>query len=133
MNTPNYNLYLEDDDTTRFFDWRQKMNGSRDSNMIKIDTALGEKADNSVCIDGVLLASAWIGDSAPYSQSISVQGLTSERNGSISVAQNITTEQLEAVLSAVLSVSGQADGALTIAASKGKPSVDIPVSIILLG
>ncbi len=133
MNTANYNLYLEDDGATRFYDWRQKMNGSEDSNMVKIDTALGEKADNSVFVDGVLLASAWVGDSAPYSQSISVQGLTSERNGSISVSQNITAEQLEAVLSAVLSVSGQADGTLTIVANKGKPSVDIPVSIILLG
>ena len=42
MNTTNYNLYLEDDSTTRFLDWRQKMNGSGDSNMVKIDTALAE-------------------------------------------------------------------------------------------
>ena len=27
MNTTNYNLYLEDDSTTRFLDWRQKMKG----------------------------------------------------------------------------------------------------------
>lgn len=133
MNTANYNLYLEDDGTTRFLDWRQKMNGSGDSNMVKIDTALSEKADSSVSVDGVLLASAWAGDSAPYSQSIDVRGLTSEQNGSISVSQDITAEQLEAVLSAVLSVSGQEDGVLTIVANKGKPNVDIPVSIILLG
>ena len=133
MNTANYNLYLEDDGTTRFLDWRQKMNGSGDSNMVKIDTALSEKADSSVSVDGVLLASAWAGDSAPYSQSIDVRDLTSEQNGSISVSQDITAEQLEAVLSAVLSVSGQEDGVLTIVANKGKPNVDIPVSIILLG
>ncbi len=133
MNTANYNLYLEDDGTTRFLDWRQKMNGSGDSNMVKIDTALSEKADSSVSVDGVLLASAWAGGSAPYSQSIDVRGLTSEQNGSISVSQDITAEQLEAVLSAVLSVSGQEDGVLTIVANKGKPNVDIPVSIILLG
>lgn len=133
MNTANYNLYLEDDGTTRFLDWRQKMNGSGDSNMVKIDTALSEKADSSVSVDGVLLASAWAGDSAPYLQSIDVRGLTSEQNGSISVSQDITAEQLEAVLSAVLSVSGQEDGVLTIVANKGKPNVDIPVSIILLG
>ena len=133
MNTANYNLYLEDDGTTRFLDWRQKMNGSGDSNMVKIDTALSEKADSSVSVDGVLLASAWAGDSAPYSQSIDVRGLTSEQNGSISVSQDITAEQLEAVLSAVLSVSRQEDGVLTIVANKGKPNVDIPVSIILLG
>ena len=43
--TTNYGLYLEDDASAKFQTWRQKMNGSGQSNMVKIDTALGEKAD----------------------------------------------------------------------------------------
>ena len=51
MNTTNYNLYLEDDSTTRFLDWRKKMNGTDNSNMVKIDAALGEKANSSVAVN----------------------------------------------------------------------------------
>ena len=58
MNTTNYNLYLEDDSTTRFLDWRKKMNGTDNSNMVKIDAALGEKANSSVAVNTTLLASA---------------------------------------------------------------------------
>lgn len=39
--TSNYKLYITDDNTERFLDWRNKMNGVSDSNMTKIDTILG--------------------------------------------------------------------------------------------
>lgn len=45
--TKNYGLYLESDGNTRFQDWRERMNGETDSNMVKIDAALGEKADKT--------------------------------------------------------------------------------------
>ena len=67
-NTPNYNLYLTDDSSTRFQEWRNQMNGTEDSNMVKIDTALGQKANNSVAVNATLLASAWTGVDAPYTQ-----------------------------------------------------------------
>lgn len=70
MNTTNYNLYLEDDSTTRFLDWRKKMNGTDNSNMVKIDAALGEKANSSVAVNTTLLASAWVGVEAPYTQEL---------------------------------------------------------------
>ncbi len=40
--TENYGLYLEDDENTKFKVWREKMNGLNDSNMQKIDRALGD-------------------------------------------------------------------------------------------
>ena len=39
-NTPNYNLYLTDGSSTRFQEWRNQMNGTENSNMVKIDAAL---------------------------------------------------------------------------------------------
>ena len=99
-NTPNYNLYLTDDSSTRFQEWRNQMNGTENSNMVKIDAALGEKANSSVAINTTLLASA---------------------------------EQREIAREAMLSVIGQADGTLTIAADGEMPERDIPVYIILLG
>lgn len=38
--TEHYGLYLEDSSTTQFKEWREKINGTADSNMIKIDNAL---------------------------------------------------------------------------------------------
>lgn len=58
---------------------------------------------------------------------------TASQNGTISVAHNATAEQREIAREAMLSVIGQADGALTIAADGEMPERDIPVYIILLG
>ena len=43
--TKNYNLYLEGDATTKFKEWREKLNGLVNSNMEIIDEVLGAKAD----------------------------------------------------------------------------------------
>ena len=130
--TKNYDLALTDNDQTKFKEWRESINGNSNSNMEKIDTALGEKANLSVAINAVLLMSAWSDDS-PYVQTISVEGLTAEQNGMITIGQNITTEQLEDVVAADMRISDQADGSLTVTAYGDKPTRDIPVTIILLG
>ena len=131
--TTNYKLHLTGDNTEKFLDWREKMNGTEDSNMIKIDNALGEKANSSVAIYATLLASAWVGVNAPFTQELAVEGLTTSQNGVIDVAHDATTLQREIAREAMLSVVGQADGTLTIAADGELPTSDIPVYIILLG
>lgn len=130
--TKNYDLALTDNDQTKFKEWRESINGNSNSNMEKIDTALGERANLSVAINAVLLMSAWSDDS-PYVQTISVEGLTADQNGIITIGQNITTEQLEDVVAADMRISDQADGSLTVTAYGDKPTRDIPVTIILLG
>ena len=130
--TKNYDLALTDNDQTKFKEWRESINGNSNSNMEKIDTALGEKANLSVAINAVLLVSAW-SENAPYSQTISVDGLAAEQNGIITIGQNITTEQLEDVVAADMRITDQADGSLTVTAYGDKPTRDIPVTIILLG
>lgn len=131
--TANYGLYITDDSSERFLEWRTKMNGTENSNMVKIDTALGEKANSSVLVSATLLASAWTGIDSPFTQDITVAGLTATQNGTISVAHNATFEQREMAREAMLSVVGQEDGKLTIAADGEMPDIDIPVYIILLG
>ncbi len=130
--TTNYHLKLTDDDQTKFKEWRESINGNSNSNMEKIDTALGEKANLSVAFNAVFLMSAWSDDS-PYVQTISVDGLAAEQNGIITIGQNITTEQFEDVVAAEIRITDQADGTLTVTAYGDKPTRDIPVTIILLG
>ena len=131
--TKNCKLHLTDDSTERFQDWRNALNGPDNSNMIKIDNAIGEKANRSVPVYTVLVATAWAGINPPFTQTLAVEGLTAEQNGSISVAHNATAEQREIAREAMLSVIGQEDGKLLIAADGEMPERDIPVYIILLG
>nr|DAM60858.1 MAG TPA: hypothetical protein [Caudoviricetes sp.] len=131
--TTNYGLYVTDDSSDKFLNWRTKMNGTVDSNMVKIDTALGEKANSSISVTTTLLANSWSGIDSPFTQEISVAGLSATQNGTISVAHNATVEQREMAREAMLSVIGQEDGKLIIAADGEMPDIDIPVYIILLG
>lgn len=131
--TVNYGLYVTDNTSETFANWREKMNGETDSNIVKIDAILGDKADNSIVVEAMLLASGWFGDAAPYTQEVAVAGLTEQHNGMISVSQSATAEQREMARTCALSVVGQADGSLTVSADIVKPGVDIPVCVILLG
>lgn len=132
--TTNYKLYITDDSSERFQDWRRHMGGvESDSNMVKIDAVLGQKADNSVLVNATLLSTAWSGVDAPFTQELIVDGLGAMQNGTISVAHNATFEQREVAREAKLSVILQEDGKLTIAADGELPEFDIPVYIILLG
>lgn len=131
--TINYGLHLTDNSSERFQDWREKMNGTNGSNMIKIDVALGEKANKSVAITTTLMASAWAGIEAPFTQELSVTGLAAEQNGEISIAHNATPLQRDIARSALLAVTGQSEGKLMIVADGELPEQDIPVSIILFG
>lgn len=131
--TENYGLYLTDDSSERFLDWREKMNGAEDSNMLKIDAALGKKANNSVMVTASLLASAWTGVVAPYTQELFVEGLMQGTNGVINVSHDANLTQREIARAAMLGVSGQEDGKLTVIADGELPEADIPVYIILIG
>ena len=131
--TTNYGLYITSDSSEKFLEWRTKMNGTENSNMVKIDTALGEKANSSISVSTTLLANAWVGVDSPFTQNISVEGLGATQNGTISVAHSATAEQREMAREAMLSVVGQEAGQLTIAADGEMPDIDIPVYNILLG
>lgn len=131
--TSNYGLYLTDNSSEKFLDWREKMSGSNNSNMIKIDAALGGKAEKSVTIQSSLLASDWINVDTYFIQELSIEDISKDTNGIIDVSQNATVEQMDSAQNAKLSIIAQGDGYLTIAANGELPIVDIPVTIILLG
>ena len=130
--TTNYKLHLTNDSSESFKNWREKMNGTEDSNMVKIDAALAEKANHSVAINVTLLADAWTGANAPFTQVVTVEGMTASQNGIIDVSHDSTALQREIARDAILSVVGQEDGLLTIAADGEMPTDDIPMYIILL-
>ena len=132
--TPNIDLYVEDDATTKIQPWREKMNGTgSDSNMVKIDTAIGGKADKPAPVNVTLRANAWTGVDAPYYQTVAVDGLSATQVAEIHLANGATAEQREVAREAMMDVYAQADGSITIVADGEMPEVDLHATVILFG
>lgn len=92
------------------------------------------KADKSTDTTATLLASGWTGDSAPYSYTLAVAGVTADSNQELLPALGITTEQLAALQAANIQDDGQAAGSITLKAfGEDKPTIDLPIRIILRG
>ncbi len=79
-----------------------------------------------------LTASGWSA-TAPYSQVLSVSGLTATSNGNVAIAQTATVAQRKTAREALMSVTAQEDGKLTITADGKKPETDIPVLVTIGG
>lgn len=95
---------------------------------------LDRKADKSTTTEATLLTSGWTGDSAPYSYNLSVMGVTPTSNQELLPALGITVEQLEALQAANIQDGGQAAGSITLKAfGEDKPTIDLPIRIILRG
>lgn len=92
------------------------------------------KADKSTDTTATLLASGWTGDSAPYSYTLAVAGVTADSNQELLPALGITTAQLTALQAANIQDDGQAAGSITLKAfGEDKPTIDLPIRIILRG
>lgn len=82
----------------------------------------------------VTLASAsWNGTAAPYTYTISNSAITATSTQELSPATDITADQLSALQAANIIDGGQAAGSITLKAFGEKPSVDIPIRIIVKG
>lgn len=91
------------------------------------------KANKSIDITATLLASGWMGENAPYIYNLSVTGVTGTSNQELLPALDITTAQLTALQAANIQDGGQAEGTVTLKAFGTKPTIDLPIRIILRG
>ena len=82
----------------------------------------------SKSVNVTLTVAGWINGS----QTVSIDGLTATQNGVVGIAQDVSTAEMEAARTAEMYVSGQTDGAFTIALGGDKPTFDIPITVILL-
>lgn len=87
-------------------------------------------AKKSTIVNTTLTSQQWTGDNAPYSYTLSVDGVTENSINEITYAKTATNEQIEAYQSAQFRDGGQSANQIIILASE-KPNVDIPIVVIV--
>jgi hypothetical protein len=102
-------------------------------NMEIIDDALGGKAPKSTVTPTTLPASGWTGDAAPYTQTVAVSGITEDSVNDWLPTVDATQEQIEAWDAANIKDGGQSAGSAVLKAWGDKPTVDIPVQVVIGG
>ena len=90
-------------------------------------------ASISTAVELTLSASSWTGDSAPYTYTLSVTNVTTTSNQELLPALNITSEQLTALQSANIQDGGQSADTIVLKAFGDKPTIDLPIRVILRG
>jgi len=80
-----------------------------------------------------LTVAGWVGTEAPYTQNITIPGITASSNAIVGLSDAATAEQRSACRSAIISPMSQATGSITVVADGAKPIIDLPIIIAVLG
>lgn len=87
----------------------------------------------STIVTATLLSSGWTGTSAPFVYELSVSGVTASSNQEVLPPTTVTADQLTAIQSANIVDGGQETGKIILKAFGDKPTIDLPIRIILRG
>lgn len=88
-------------------------------------------AKKSTIVDKVLSASGWTGSAAPFTYTLAVDGVTATSVNEISYKYSNNNTQITAYQNALLRDGGQSAGKIILKATGTKPTVDIPITIIV--
>ena len=96
------------------------------------DKKLVENYKNIQEIPVTLLASGWVGATAPYTQTVIVSGISTYNSCSIAMDSDATVEQTNAIAFAdIVSVDYDGNSGLTFTANGEKPTIDVPIIVCL--
>lgn len=85
----------------------------------------------SSSITATLIASNWSG-SGPYTYNLTTSGVTTSSNGQIGLSPSATDAQYEAAALANIRITAQSANSITLTATGTKPTVNLPVVIVLV-
>ena len=81
----------------------------------------------------VLTVSGWEGETSPYLQVVFVEGMTDDTDGFVFVSEGASDEQYNAAVYASLRKVAQGTDYISIKAYGERPSVDIPLTVRMVG
>lgn len=96
-----------------------------------IPEALAGKANKYKSQSVTVPATGWAGDAAPYTNTLSVEGVTATNDISVIPQFTWTAEQAEAWAGAMILSGDQAAGSLTLKAYGDKPEIDIDITVMI--
>ena len=102
-------------------------------NADKIDSAIASKADKSIEKSATLLASSWIGDTAPYYITITVEEATATNIIEINPTPEQSEEEYDIMSEALIDGYSQTTGSITLVARGEKPTIDLPIELVIRG
>lgn len=93
-------------------------------------TNIGAVAASGVNVS--VAASAWSGSSAPYTATVTVSGVTSSNLIVVGIRSTASASQYTAFSDGQIICSAQASNSITLKAFGEKPTVSLPVSVLIL-
>jgi hypothetical protein len=91
-----------------------------------------KSTDKNIIIGTIATYGGWSGASAPYTNTITVSSVSAGDNILVSIGAGATAAEYAAAVDAQLHCSAQADSSVTITAFGTKPTIDIPITIVIL-
>lgn len=98
-----------------------------------LTAVLNEKSLKSIVKNITVTNSDWNGVSAPYNINLSIDGVTETNLVEVIIHNSITDEQLVELKNAQVDKITQSTGSITLHAYGTKPTIDIPISVIIRG
>ena len=80
----------------------------------------------------IAYAGWWGGGAAPYTCTINIANVTASNVVEVGLASNANDDQVKACMKASIAKITQANGSITLYAYGAKPTVDIPLSIVVM-
>lgn len=95
-----------------------------------VDAALAAaEAVATVYVSIELLPDQWTGDTAPYTCTVPVEGMTADKKVIVGLFAGADSETRAAARAAVLSCVAQGEGTLSFVADGRKPAISLPVTV----
>lgn len=81
----------------------------------------------------VSLGTEWVGTDAPFTQTVAVTGITATNHALFDAAGTASAAQINALTDAVILAASQTTNSITFKAFGEKPTITIPLTILILG
>lgn len=115
-------------------DKNNKFEGTKlDAVLDEIDNKILSNAKKSKKIDTILTSTSWAGEGTPYIYNLTVDGVTETNVVEITTKEDLSAEQVECFIDSTITAAGQGMNTVTLKAWANKPSIDLPITVIVRG